>query len=380
MIYKPFKDLQLSYLGMGNMRLPTTSERGPIDENKAREIVEYAYAHGVNYYDTAFRYHGGESETFVGKVLGQYPRDSWYLASKMPGHMMSYKNGKLEMVGYLEGESILSISEVFEEQLRKCNVDYFDFYLLHNLSETSYGLYTDKDLRVVEYLQEQKKAGRIRHLGFSAHGKAQTIENFLNWNDSFEFAQIQLNYMDWQLDGADETYKLLTDRGIPIIAMEPCRGGKLASLGTRANAMLKQARPDDSIASWAFRFLQSLPGVQVVLSGMTTMEQLVENIALFSNLDPTDAAQNALLSQVVETMAGLIPCTACRYCCDACPQGLDIPKIIDLYNAMDRDNPTPPTDSELCLQNCIACGACVSLCPQNIDIPSVMQNFADAIK
>jgi predicted aldo/keto reductase-like oxidoreductase len=318
-------------LGMGNMRLPTVGERGPIDEAKAQEIIDYAYGHGVNYFDTAYMYHGGESERFTGRALRQYPRDSWYLATKMPGHMMQVRNGKLEPVGYLAGHRIDSPAQIFEQQLEKCSVDYFDFYLLHNLCETAYDLYTDKDLRVVEYLLEQKKAGRIRHLGLSAHGRAETIDRFLNEWDCFEFVQIQLNYLDWTLQDAGRKYDVATAHGLPVIVMEPVRGGKLASLNDRANAMLKQARPHDSIASWAFRFLQSLPNVQVVLSGMTTMEQLKDNIATFSRLDPTTAAERELLRQVVATMASMVPCTACRYCCDGCPQNLDIPKLISLY-------------------------------------------------
>jgi uncharacterized protein len=386
MIYKSFQNLQLSQLGMGNMRLPTVGERGPIDEKKAREILEYAYEHGINYFDTAYRYHNGESEIVVGKVLSQYPRDKWYLATKMPGHMMSYRNGQLEFSGYLTGHTMTSPADIFEEQLEKCGVDYFDFYLLHNLCETAYDFYTDEDLRVVEYLLEQKKAGRIRHLGFSAHGRADTIEKFLNWKDCFEFVQIQLNYLDWTLQDAGRKYDVITSHGIPVIVMEPCRGGKLASLNDQANAMLKNARPNDSIASWAFRFLQSLPNVQVVLSGMTTMEQLKENIGTFTKFDPMTDAEKELLQQAIATLMNTVPCTACRYCCDGCPQGLDIPKLISMYNEMSFDNPftlkftmDAMKESEL-PSACLACGACSKLCPQEIEIPDVMKRFDEAIK
>jgi uncharacterized protein len=386
MIYKPFHNMQLSQLGMGNMRLPTVGERGPIDEKKAREIIEYAYEHGVNYFDTAYMCHSGGSERVVGKVLSQYPRDSWYLVTKMPGHMMSYANGRLEFKGYLTGHTMASPADIFEEQLEKCGVDYFDFYLLHNLCETAYDFYTDEDLRVVEYLLEQKKAGRIRHLGFSAHGRADTIEKFLNWKDCFEFVQIQLNYMDWTLQDAGSKYEVITNHGIPVIVMEPCRGGRLASLNEAGNAMLKKARPDDSIASWAFRFLQSLPNIQVVLSGMTTMEQLKENIETFSKQDPTTDVEKELLQQAVASMVNMTPCTACRYCCDECPQGLDIPKLISMYTEMSFDNPftlkftmDAMKDAEL-PSACMACGACTKICPQGINIPNVMKSFAENIK
>jgi uncharacterized protein len=386
MLYKQFQNLNISQLGMGNMRLPTIGNRGPIDEEKAREIIEYAYENGINYFDTAYRYHEGQSETFVGKVLKQYPRESWYLASKMPGHMMQYKDGKLEFTGYLSSLKRNSPAEIFEEQLERCGVDYFDFYLLHNLCETSYDFYTDEDLAVVEYLLEQKKAGRIRHLGFSAHGRPETIEKFLNWKDCFEFAQIQLNYMDWSLQDAGKKYEVLTKHGIPVIVMEPCRGGRLASLNDKANSILKNARPDDSIASWAFRFLQSLPNVQVVLSGMTTMEQLKENIGIFSQFDPTTEEEKELLQEAVSTMVNLVPCTACRYCCDGCPQGLEIPKLISMYNESTFDNPwilkftlDAMKESELPAA-CLSCGACTQLCPQGIDIPEIMKKFDATVK
>jgi uncharacterized protein len=385
MLYKPFQELNLSCLGMGNMRLPVVGQRGPIDEPKARAIIEYAYEHGVNYFDTAYRYHEGASESFIGKVLRQYPRDSWYLATKMPGHMMRTNNGKLEFAGYLTGHTAQTPADIFEEQLEKCGVDYFDFYLLHNLCETSYDFYTDEQLAVVDYLQQQKKAGRIRHLGFSAHGQADTIDRFLNWRDCFEFVQIQLNYLDWTLQDGQAKYDVITRHGIPVIVMEPVRGGRLASLSPAADALLKAARPNDSVASWAFRFLQSLPNVQLILSGMTTLEQIQENVATCSTLDPLSASEMQLLGQAVEALVHSVPCTACRYCCEACPQGLDIPKLIGLYNEANFERPFTISFTLNAMKQeelpaaCIACGACRQLCPQDIDIPDVMKKFDQII-
>jgi len=386
MIYKQFQNLSVSRLGMGAMRLPTTDPHGSIDEEKARSVIEYAYEHGVNYFDTAYRYHKGESERFVGKVLSQYPRESWYLATKMPGHMMRYRNGRLEFTGYLSGQSPKSPAQIFEEQLEKCGVDYFDFYLLHNVCETSFDFYTDEEVGVVEYLLEQRKAGRIRHLGFSSHGRPETIDKFLNWKNCFEFVQIQLNYLDWVLQDAKQKYEVITDHGIPVFAMEPCRGGRLASLNEKADAMLKKARPHDSIASWAFRFLQSLPNVGVVLSGMTTMDQVVENVRLFSYPDPVTEEEEKLLQQVIATMVNLVPCTACRYCCDVCPQELDIPKLISMYNEASFEPSSTINftlgamkDSEL-PSACIACESCKNLCPQEIDVPRIMKEFNEIIK
>jgi predicted aldo/keto reductase-like oxidoreductase len=374
------------------MRLPKTGNGEEIDEPKARELIDYAYKQGVNYFDTAYRYHDGASESFIGKALKQYPRDSWYLATKLPGHMMSGVNGAWRFSGLLANRPGKAPAEIFQEQLEKCGVDYFDFYLLHNLCETSYDFYTDDNLGVVTYLLEQKKAGYIRHLGFSAHGRPETIDRFLAWSEEkfgacFEFVQIQLNYLDWTLQEAGKKYDVITKHGIPIMVMEPCRGGRLVSLG-ESDAMLKEARPNDSIASWAFRFLQSLPNVQVVLSGMTTMEQLRENVALFAKNDPISASEKQLLDEAIKPLLNLVPCTACRYCCEACPQNLDIPKLISLYNeAKDADNVTwmqigftmdAMKEAELPAA-CIACGACAKLCPQGIAIPDVMKKFAELV-
>jgi predicted aldo/keto reductase-like oxidoreductase len=297
---------------------------------------------------------------------------------------MSYQNGKLEMVGYLSGVAVSSVQDVFEQQLEKCQVDYFDFYLLHNVSETSYGLYTDEDLHLVEYLVEQRKKGRIRHLGFSSHGRAETIENFLNWGEAhfpvgtFEFVQIQLNYLDWTLQNAAKKYEVITKHNIPVIVMEGVRGGRLATLNDTATAILKKARPNDSMAAWAFRFLQGLPNVQVVLSGMTTLEQAVENVELFSKADPLNADEQKLLQAAINSMGDLVPCTACRYCTEGCPQSLDIPRLISMYNEQNFNKKFSAGDlkPEELPAACISCGACSKICPQGIDIPGVLKKYA----
>ncbi|GHV35886.1 Fe-S oxidoreductase [Spirochaetia bacterium] len=388
MIYRSFQGLNLSCLGMGAMRLPKTGEGEKIDEAKAREIIEYAYEQGINYFDTAYRYHGGESETFVGRVLQQYPRESFYLATKFPGHMMECRDGHLGFTSLLASHPpVASPADVFEKQLEKCAVDYFDFYLLHNLCETAYDFYTDEQAGVVEYLVDQKKKGRIRHLGFSAHGRSDTIDSFLNHYHCFEFVQIQLNYLDWTLQNAGRKYELITKHGLPVVVMEPCRGGRLAFLNDDLTAMLKKARPHDSVASWAFRFLQSLPNVQVVLSGMTTMDQLKENIETFSKNDPVKGDEKELLDRVVKALVDMVPCTLCRYCCEGCPKELDIPHLITLYNELKFGNPQYSLNETLRTMQeparpsaCIGCGACAKVCPQSIAIPAVLRDFAGMLK
>jgi predicted aldo/keto reductase-like oxidoreductase len=373
---------------MGAMRLPTASggPRGPIDEGKAVALVDRALENGVNYFDTAYMYHGGQSEPLLASALRRHPRGSWLIATKMPGHMMTCKDGKVEGAGYLAGVPIGSPEQIFEEQLRRCGVGFFDFYLLHNVCETAYDFYADEGVGVVEYLLAQKRAGRIRHLGFSAHGRADNIERFLSaFGGCMEFAQIQLNYFDWILQDAAGKYEAIARRGLPMIAMEPCRGGRLASLNAEADARLKAARPGDSVASWAFRFLQSLPGVSVALSGMTTHEQLMENVALFSRDDPTTELENALLREAADTLLDLTPCTACRYCCDACPQGLDIPKLLSMGDEIRFEDPfvmqftlRAMAEGEL-PGACTACGECSRLCPQGIDVPAAMARFKSSL-
>jgi len=386
MIFKTFHEWSLAQLGMGNMRLPTVgSPTGPIDEPKARAIIEYAYEHGVNYFDTAYRYHNGQSEKFTGQVLRQYPRESWHLATKMPGHMMAYQDGQLQFVGYLAGLKVLSPAEIFEQQLANCGVDYFDVYLLHNVCETSLDLYMNEELGIVDYLLAQKQAGRIRHLGFSTHAGLAALQRFLDWRDCFDVVQMQLNYVDWTLQSAKAKYELLAARGIPVIAMEPCRGGRLASLGKEATALLKAARPNDSIASWAFRFVKSLPNVQVVLSGMSEISQAIDNVSTFSDPAALSEAEQAVLQQVVDSLVHLVPCTACRYCCEGCPASLDIPKLIALYNEMSFEQSASVHMALAAMgdaqgpANCIACGACRQVCPQGIDVPAVMAALTAAI-
>ena len=371
MIYSEFQGKKLSALGFGAMRLPK-HEDGTIDEQTVAEQVRYAIDHGVNYFDTAYFYHSGESESVMGRVLKEYPRDSYYLASKYPGHQVDPK--------------VTNPAEIFEDQLRKCQVEYFDFYLLHNVNEMSLDAYLDPKWGIVEYLKEQKRLGRIRHLGFSTHAAMPCLKRFLEvWGEDMEFCQIQLNWLDWTLQDAKGKYELLTERGIPVWTMESIRGGRLAKLSEDQEAALKCRRPNESAASWGFRYLQSLPNVKMILSGMTRMEDLKDNIRTFSEGEPLRSEEIALLMEMAEQMKDSLPCTACRYCCDGCPQGLDIPMLLEAYNEL-RFALSPVVRGRLDLlpaeqrpEACIGCGKCMKICPQNIDIPAAMRDLVEKL-
>ena len=273
MIYKDFQDLKLSALGFGAMRLPTVDGvDAQVDEPAAKELVDYAMAHGINYYDTAWGYHGGHSEAVMGRCLHQYPRQSYYLASKFPGYDLS-NMGKVQ--------------EIFEEQLHRCGVEYFDFYLFHNVCEMNIEQYLDPQYGIFDYLTQQKTAGRIRHLGLSVHGSIHVLERFLEaYGEAMEFCQVQLNYLDWEFQDAREKVALLERYHIPVWVMEPVRGGRLCQLSEEESAALRALRPEESQAGWAFRFLQSIPSVGVTLSGMSTIEQLQENLSFFETEQP----------------------------------------------------------------------------------------------
>ena len=389
MYYKEIAGVKVSALGMGNMRLPTLDgQDNRIDRDRAQEIIDYAMSHGINYYDTAYRYHGGESERFVGRALKKYPRDSFLLASKFPGHMMVKKGGGV--VGFTSGLSGWpdnTVEGVFAEQLEKCQVDYFDFYLLHNVSESSLAIYDDPDLQVVEFVERKKAEGKIRHLGFSSHASsAATIDDFLTRHEGvFDFVQIQLNYLDWKLQDARGKYAAITKHGVKVVVMEGVRGGRLAHLPEEQMARLRALRPGDSAARWALRWLQCLPEAAVVLSGMTTLEQIKENVETFAAPDPLSREEGALLTEVADSMLDWVPCTACRYCTEGCPMELDIPKIIAAFNGvkngdfMSRYEPDR-ADSAMDPRRCVGCGACASICPQGIDIPAVMKEFPGLLK
>ena len=368
MIYNEACQETLSRLGFGTMRLPLR-EDGSIDQAHFERMVDYAIEHGVNYFDTAWPYHAMRSEIAAGKALARHPRESWRLASKYPGHQIAQSYDP---------------AQIFEAQLKKCGVEYFDFYLLHNVYENSIDTYMDSRWGILPYFLEQKRLGRIRHLGFSCHARPDTLERFLDYaGDAMEFCQIQLNYMDWTLQQAKEKYDMLTRRGLPVWVMEPVRGGRLAALSPEDTSRLNALRPEESTASWAFRWLIRLPNVKMILSGMSSLEQMKDNVKTFSEDKPLSDAEAALLEEIAEGMKNAIPCTRCRYCCDGCPMQLDIPMMMHAYNDLriSSGSLTVPMQfdalpKEKRPEACLACGACKAVCPQNIDIPGVLSELS----
>ena len=372
MLYHEFQGLELSALGMGAMRLPVIDgDDARVDENAVKEMVAYAIEHGVNYFDTAWGYHNGQSELALGRALAAYPRDSFYLADKFPGYDLSNMD---------------KVEEIFEAQLEKCGVDYFDFYLFHNVCELNIDAYLDRSHRIYAYLTEQKKNGRIRHLGFSAHGSCEVIRRFLDaYGDAMEFAQIQLNYLDWDFQGAKDKVELLTAHGLPVWVMEPLRGGSLAKLAPEEEEKLRALRPNESMASWAFRSLQSVPEAPGILSGMSDLEQLKQNVETFSQDRPLSEAERAALLGIAGDMVKkiVLPCTACRYCTSHCPQGLNIPELLALYNehCFTKGGFIAPMAVSAIPEDkrpnaCIGCRSCEAVCPQQIKISEAMADFS----
>lgn len=370
MITHDFHGTNISALGLGCMRLPTLEANEQIDMVKLQEMVDYAINHGINYFDTAWFYHGGNSESAMGQVLKAYPRECFCLATKFPSFDRDF---------FEHGP------EIFEKQLANCQVDYFDFYLLHNVCESNIDWFLD--LGVVDYLLEQKKLGRIRHFGFSTHGNLETIGRLLDaYGEHIEFCQIQLNWLDWSFQNAKGKVELLKAYNIPIWVMEPLRGGKLAKISSPNTAKLKALRPNEETPAWAFRFLQSIEGVTMTLSGMSDEQQMKENIATYETESPLNEEERNLLLSIGESLVGGVPCTSCRYCVGECPQGLNIPELLYLYNEhvytnggflpMMRLNVLPENKRP---QACVGCRSCEAVCPQNIKISEVMDAFASRL-
>ena len=369
MFYNTIKDTRLSALGFGAMRLPQLPD-GSIDRDTVFAMVDEAISKGVNYFDTAFPYHDGHSEEVLGEALSRHPRDRWFLADKFPGHQ-HFKT--FDPIG------------IFERQLERCGVDYFDFYLYHNVCENSIADYMDPRWGILNYFVRQREEGRIRHLGMSSHSTADHLQTILDgpYGQVIEFVQIQLNYLDWSLQDARRKCEIIRDHGLPIVVMEPLRGGKLSHLSPEAHARLQEMDASRSDSSWALRWLHDIPGVSVVLSGMSSLEQMKENTATFEHPDPLSAGERAVLAEIAEGLKGSVPCTGCRYCCEGCPAGLDIPSLISEYNDIKvQVSLTPVMRLESLPEDkrphaCLQCGACAQICPQGIQIPDILAELAE---
>lgn len=371
MIYRDFKGLKLSALGFGCMRLPTIGgDYSTVDEAEATKMFDYAIAHGVNYFDTAWGYHDGASEPAAGRILKKYPRESYYLATKFPGYDLA---------------NMPKVKQIFAAQLEKCGTDYFDFYLFHNVCEMNIEAYLDEKYGIFAHLSKMRDEGKIRHLGFSAHGALPVLERFLkSYGKDMEFCQLQINYVDWTFQGAKDKVELLKSYNIPVWVMEPLRGGKLARLSPENEAVLKELRPDEGIPAWAFRFLLGIPEVKVILSGMSDFAQVKDNIATFESERPLSENEREALLKIGGKMykGSVLPCTACRYCTSHCPRHLNIPELINLYNEHKFTGGgfiAPMALSALSKEQlpsaCISCHSCEKVCPQQIKIADMMKDF-----
>ena len=361
-------------LGFGLMRLPENG--GVIDHDHVCRMVDKYMAAGMNYFDTSYIYHGGKSEEAAKEaIVKRYPRESFMIATKLPAWELKGKE---------------DVEKVFNDQLQKVGVDYFDFYLLHSVEDGSnYDTYVKYDC--FEWGLKKQAEGKIKHFGFSYHGSPELLEEILDKHPTPEFVQIQFNYLDRTnpVVRSQRLYEILRDRNIPIIVMEPVRGGMLASMAPEIEAKFKAVRPDKSIASWALRFVASLPGIMTILSGMSSEEQMDDNIGTFKNFEPLTDEEFAVVDEVTEKLLGIpqIGCTACKYCCDGCPMQISIPDVFRTINTLRRypDDWRSKNFYAGLVQrsgkasDCVACGQCEGVCPQHLPIIELLKEAAEIL-
>ena len=356
---------EISRLGYGGMRFPKNGDE--VDMDAAVQLLRKAYEMGINYFDTAMVYHKGESEKIFGKAFEPYPRDSYLIADKMSIWLCSDEE---------------DMKARFYNQLKTLKTDYIDFYLVHSLNRNHYKKV--KDLHCVEFLQQMKQEGKIKHLGFSFHDTYQVFTQILN-DYTWDFVQIQLNYLDWHNQGAEQLYRELERRNLPVTVMEPVRGGYLATIDSERAKPFLELEPQRSIASWAIRWVESLPQVAVVLSGMSDLQQLEDNVATMTHFEPMNEQELAAIDRVVEEIRKVneIPCTGCRYCMD-CPMGVDIPEIFSIYSQykiFGKEKAFVQDYEEVVehgngAEHCVRCMACTTKCPQMIAIPDKLEMIA----
>lgn len=356
---------EISRLGYGGMRFPKNGDE--VDMDAAVQLLRKAYEMGINYFDTAMVYHKGESEKIFGKAFEPYPRDSYLIADKMSIWLCSDEE---------------DMKARFYNQLKTLKTDYIDFYLVHSLNRNHYKKV--KDLHCVEFLQQMKQEGKIKHLGFSFHDTYQVFTQILN-DYTWDFVQIQLNYLDWHNQGAEQLYRELERRNLPVMVMEPVRGGYLATIDSERAKPFLELEPQRSIASWAIRWVESLPQVAVVLSGMSDLQQLEDNVATMTHFEPMNEQELAAIDRVVEEIRKVneIPCTGCQYCMD-CPMGVDIPEIFSIYSQykiFGKEKAFVQDYEEVVehgngAEHCVRCMACTTKCPQMIAIPDKLEMIA----
>jgi len=369
MEYRTFNGEKVSRLGMGNMRLPVLPGKPDkdIDYDKAAAIIDYGMSNGITYYDTAYVYHSGASESFLGDALvKRYPRDSFTIATKF--NIRANPDYKA----------------VFAEQLERLKTDYIDFYLIHALGDDKMREYIDSGS--VAYFEEQKRLGKIRYFGFSSHASPETLAKFADYR-KWDFAQIQMNYYDWLFGSAEKEYNILDERQIPIVVMEPVRGGRLAALTNETEALLKAAHPEWSVPSWALRWVKAHPRVMTVLSGMSALSQIEDNVKTFSDGYEMTTGDMELCEKVCGMFKNqvVVPCTSCRYCVDGCPSGIIIPEFLKVYNNYKLQgewalHDAKNIESKGIPRDCVECGACIGQCPQGIKVPEFMKELAKAME
>ena len=362
------------------MRLPLTDadDVRSIDRGQLEKMVDYFIEHGFTYFDTAYMYHDYTSEEALrGALVERHPRDSFTVATKLP--LMLLEN---------EGDQ----ERIFEEQLKKCGVEYFDYYLLHNVNANSIDKVEKFDS--FGFVRKLKEQGRVRHIGFSFHDGAEMLDRLLAEHPEMEFVQLQVNYLDWDNEGIQSRKCLETARrrGKPVVVMEPVKGGSLVEIPDEAKAMFAECAPDMSPASWAVRFAAGQEGVALVLSGMSSFEQLADNVSYMEDFKPLTERELEVLerAKAVIAAAKAVPCTACRYCVDGCPVEIPIPEYFALYNAHKQTKKGIFDIQTLYYKNmtkrrakasaCVSCGQCERACPQHIKVIDRLKDVAEAFE
>lgn len=365
-VKRKFANIDTPLIALGCMRLPMRGDK--VDMVELDKMVEYAIEHGANYFDTAYMYVDGKSENAIGEILKKYPRESFILADKCPAYLVNSQE---------------DVRKLCDEQLKKCQVEYFDNYIVHNINKNTLSNYRDNNM--YDELVKLKNEGKVKHIGFSFHGDPQMLREVIK-EHKWEFCQLQLNYLDWEVVNADELYKIADEAGVPVIVMEPLRGGVLCNLPEKAVEKLKQECPNDAQASFGLRYVASKKRVFTILSGMSNFQQLKENVDTFINYREFTKEEEKVAHEIAQIIqsSGAISCTACKYCMEVCPRGINIPAIFGLYNVYKSSNQKSKKfifaynykalDESTRADKCVDCKLCMKNCPQNLDIPKLLKD------